>query len=173
MRRALVLPLVALGTIPLPSLAEYHEELWDEPVAANNNWSYYDEDATYDSHMTTDIEPQMNGVNPSAYIRIPFTVTESLAIERLALWVKYDDGYVAYLNGVKVAERNAPVDPSWDSTATDQHSDGAAVFFEGADITAAGDTIEVGENILAVHGLNLSLTSSDFLIAVELDARVR
>mgnify|MGYP000399797123 CR=1 FL=1 len=36
----------------------------------------------------------------------------------LTLDVRYDDGFVAYLNGTKIAERNAPASPAFDSTAT-------------------------------------------------------
>ncbi len=77
------------------------------------------------------------------------------------------------LNGTKVAERNAPVDPTWNATATAQHDDAAAVKPEWIDCSAFSDLIRDGQNTLAVHGLNDNLGSSDFLIAVELDARTR
>ncbi len=141
---------------------------WLDGVAAVG----YDENDTYQSHITTDLMAQMNGVNTTAYIRIPFTLAEELAVNRLTLPVKYDDGFVVYLNGVRVADRNAPADLSWASAATGQNGDDLAVFFEPVDITDSKDLLTVGPNVLALHGLNASLTSSDFLIAVELEARV-
>ncbi len=131
----------------------------------------YDENDTYLDHITTDVDLQMNGVHPTVYIRVPFTVDTPASLSRITLWVQYDDGYVAYINGTKVAERNAPTSPAWDSVATDQHPDDEAVLFESVTITNATDILVPGENTLAIHGLNVSLTSSDFLIAAELDAR--
>ena len=47
--------------------------------------------------------------------------------------IKYDDGFIAYLNGTRVAGRNAPDNPAWDSNAEASHSDSSAVVFEGID----------------------------------------
>ncbi len=58
----------------------------------------------------------MLGVNSTAYIRIPFQVDgDPGQFDRLKLRMKYDDGFVAYLNGQKIAEGNAPTTPQWDS----------------------------------------------------------
>jgi hypothetical protein len=133
----------------------------------------YDDNADYRSHFTTDVASTMQDINTSAYIRIPFAVSDIPSLEGLTLWVKYDDGFIAYLNGVRVADRNAPATPSWDSTATGQHSDSQAVAFESIDISGSADLIAPGDNVLAIHGLNSDLGSSDFLIAAELDGRVR
>ncbi|MHC4440052.1 MAG: lamin tail domain-containing protein, partial [Planctomycetota bacterium] len=50
------------------------------------------------------------------------------------------------------------------------HSDSAAVLFETIDISEFMDTLKQGENLLAIHGMNSSATSSDFLISAELTA---
>lgn len=146
---------------------DFNDSGWLEGAAAVG----YDENQTYHDIFTTDIEAQMNGVRTSAYIRIPFTVDEALPLERLTLWIKYDDGFAAYLNGVQVATRNAPASPAWDSEATGSHSDSEAAIFEGVDLSGHADGIIAGDNVLAIHGLNDGLSSSDFLIAVELDGR--
>ena len=115
----------------------------------------------------------MDGNSTSAYLRVRFPVGDPSALDRLLLRVKYDDGFVAYLNGVRIAEANAPAAPTWNAAATVQHDDAAAVLFEEVDVSAALGDLAEGENLLAIHGLNASLTSSDFLIAVELDATLR
>jgi hypothetical protein len=138
---------------------------WMDGVAAVG----YDQGDEYLPHFTTDLGDFMDGVHTTVYIRIPFTLAEELTINRLTLLIKYDDGFVAYLNGVRVAGRNAPADPAWDSEATATNDDSVAVFFEPIVIT---DELTVGQNVLAIHGLNRGLTSSDFLIAAELEARV-
>ena len=60
----------------------------------------------------------MRGVRGSAYVRIPFTVAGAGGLESLSLSMRYNDGFVAYLNGVEFARRNAPASPAWNSVAT-------------------------------------------------------
>ena len=50
----------------------------------------------------------MAGVNSSVYVRVPFHVDDPGLLEALELRIRYDDGFVAYLNGAVVARRNAP-----------------------------------------------------------------
>ena len=51
----------------------------------------------------------MRGTNSSAYLRVPFVVTNTADLDGLRLRLRYDDGFVAWLNGVEVARRNVPV----------------------------------------------------------------
>ncbi len=73
---------------------------------------------SYHPFITTDLEAQMLGNNMAAFVRLPFTVNDPGALDILSFNVRYDDGFIVYLNGVKVAERNAPAVPAWNSTAT-------------------------------------------------------
>src|SRR6185369_10931513 len=82
--------------------------------------------------------------------------------------MKYDDGFIAYLNGVVVASRNAPAAPAWNSVATAQHDDAQAIIFEPINISSFLSSLRVGTNVLAIQGLNSSLTSTDMLIVPEL-----
>ncbi len=116
-----------------------------------------------------DIEVKMAGVGTSAYLRIPFAVADFNGLASLELRMRYDDGFVAYLNGSQVAARNAPVAPQWNSIATAEHPAQAVVTFEEIDITAAaGLLVPDATNMLAIHGLNLSAADGDFLISPEL-----
>ncbi len=71
--------------------------------------------------ITLDTQAQMygSGKNNSCYIRIPFTVDASVLsrISKLTLKMRYDDGFVAYLNGKEVARRNFTGTPAWNSHA--------------------------------------------------------
>jgi hypothetical protein len=58
--------------------------------------------------FNTDINVAMRNRSPSAYARLPFAVNDPATVDVLALRMKYDDGFVAYLNGEEVARRNAP-----------------------------------------------------------------
>ncbi len=58
--------------------------------------------------ILSDLRDEMLDHNASAYVRIPFSVQQTAAIDRLQLRMNYDDGFVAYLNGVEVALRRGP-----------------------------------------------------------------
>jgi len=120
--------------------------------------------------VSTDIRAGMLQVNASAYIRMPFTVNDGATFNTLTLRIKYDDGFIAYLNGVEVARRNAAADARWNSGATAEHPDAMAVQFEAIDLSGHLDALENGANVVAIHGLNRSADDSDFLILPELDA---
>lgn len=103
----------------------------------------------------------------TAYLRIPFNVASVGAIDTMTLKMKYDDGFIAYINGVQVAEVNAPDTPAYNSVATAGHADSAAVIFENFDVSSGIRHLVQGTNLLAIHALNLS-NSSDMLIIPEI-----
>ncbi|MEM7233212.1 MAG: CotH kinase family protein [Planctomycetota bacterium] len=127
----------------------------------------YDSAATYRPFIDIDVEDSMEGENTSCYVRVPFEVEDPAGVTGFQLGVRYDDGFIAYLNGVRVAESNAPANASWDSASTDQHDDGAAVAFEDYSFSGA---LRAGTNVLAFHGLNRNLGSSDFLVSARMSA---
>ena len=92
------------------------------------------------------IGPQMAGLNASAFVRIPFDVDDPSAFDQLSMAVDYDDGFVAYLNGVEVARRNAPEGAlAFDAKATQAAwgavppvSDGLQLWLDATDMDADG-----------------------------------
>jgi len=120
----------------------------------------------YQDLFSLDLLDQMYARNATCYVRIPFTIDKHYS--SLTLNVRYDDGFVAYINGVEVARSNFDGTPAWNSRAGASHSDSAAVLLESIDITDYLDSLQQGDNILAIHGMNSSTTSGDFLISVEL-----
>ncbi|MBN1854673.1 MAG: chitobiase/beta-hexosaminidase C-terminal domain-containing protein, partial [Pirellulales bacterium] len=118
----------------------------------------------YEGLIETNLQGSMYEQTTTAYLRIPFDVADPSAFSLLSLNIHYDDGFVAYLNGVKIAERNAPPDPSFDSFASASHPDTQALIPEPIDVSAHLADLVAGENILAIHGLNIETTSTDFLI---------
>lgn len=119
----------------------------------------------YAGLIGTDVLQKMRGVNASAFVRVPFNLSAfpSLA-SGLRLRVQYDDGFIAYLNGVKVAERNAPAAPAWNSKATVDRPDEAALSAETIDLSAFVGLLRPGLNVLAFHALNSDPNAERFLI---------
>jgi hypothetical protein len=132
----------------------------------------YERGTGYESHISLNVEDSMYNTNGSCYIRIPFEFNgDKTTLETMTLRMQYDDGFVAYLNSMEVARRNFEGAPAWNSVASVGVSDSAAVLFESIDISSHIDKLRSGDNILAIHGLNVSTTSSDFLINAELVVR--
>lgn len=130
----------------------------------------YEHSTGYEHLFEIDVHDAMYGRNTSCYIRIPFEVTPEGLTEAagLRLKIRYDDGFVAYLNGVEVQRAMFHGVPSWNSGAVGSHSDADAIHFETFDISSSIGQMRLGRNILAIHGLNAGASSSDFLISVEL-----
>ena len=117
----------------------------------------------------TDIEGSMHNVNPSVYARIPFSVPAPQEISTLRLRMRYDDGFAAWVNGVRLAARNAPDPASWNSAATASRTQGDVFTPEVIDIPVQG-LLQAGGNVLALQGLNASAADSDFLLLPEVEA---
>ena len=130
----------------------------------------FEQGSGYQSLISLNLASVMYGVNPSAYIRVPFNVVDPSVFEGMTLRMKYDDGFLAYVNGTLVGSSNAPSTPQWNSTATSNRPDSQAVVFEDYDAGGGLPGLVAGTNVLAIQGLNVSTTNIDFLVIPELVA---
>jgi hypothetical protein len=133
----------------------------------------YEINSGYEPYISYDVEAKMYNNNDTCYIRIPFTFNgDPCEFNIMKLKIRYDDGFIAYLNGTKleVATRNFTGTPTWNSSANTTHTDSLAKKFEEISIADYIDDLEQGDNILAIHGLNYTTNKSDFLISAELVA---
>lgn len=89
----------------------------------------------------------------SAYLRVPFDITDPNAVLG-TLTAKFDDGFVAYLNGQRIASFSAPGVVAFNSTATEFRPREAAIENVVFDVSRFSHLLEVGENVLAIHLLN-------------------
>jgi len=125
---------------------------------------------TLSNQFRSDVGQLMTNINASGYLRIPFTLNNAAAVNTLTLRLKYDDGFVAYLNGSGIATRNLSGATNWNATAASSRNDTDAIQFEEINLTRVRDLLQDGNNVLAIQGLNSSPTDPDFLIAAELQA---
>lgn len=150
---------------------------WLDPAFDDSNWpsgtlgAGYENGSGYEPFLdpALDFHDRVRSdASESLYLRISFEVQDRSQFDRLQLGMRYDDGFVAYLNGVEIARANAPgpVDTPvpWNVNATAGHSDGLALGFESFNASTGLAHLREGENVLAVHGLNVNESSSDFLI---------
>jgi hypothetical protein len=176
----------------IPASANDVDETWNsDPNFDDSTWlegigspggvgfeTHPTDPVNYVSLITIDVEEQMDNINATCYIRIPFTINgDDLAdFTDMTLKIRYDDGFVVYINGVELetARRNLSLraTPEWDSEANGDHPDSMAVLFEYIDVTDYLGALRAGNNVLAIHGLNGDPSSSDFLISAELEATI-
>jgi hypothetical protein len=131
----------------------------------------YERGQGYENLINIDVGAEMVNKQTCCYVRIPFSVEEAKldSINILTLRMRYDDGFVVWLNGEKVAEVNAPSILFWNSKATGNHE---AEGWDAYDISGFVYKLISGENLLTIHGLNVDSSSSDFIIGTELIAGI-
>ncbi|MCW1925142.1 lamin tail domain-containing protein [Luteolibacter arcticus] len=168
------------GTATAPA-ARIHTFLGDDGVAALNANGLALFDACilhalgafvppppYQSLIGHDLTASMHGVRSSACMRFTFVPESVSQLRAMLLKMRCDDGYVAWLNGVEIARRNAPLSLAWNSAAT---AAGVGTDVETIDVSGHLDLLVAGSvNVLAIQGLNRSVTDDDFLIMPELVA---
>ncbi len=120
------------------------------------------------SRLSLDLKSRMYDLQTSCYVRVPFTFTgERQNLVNLVLNVQYNDGFIAYLNGVEIARRNFTGVPAWNSAASAAVST-AEGKLESIQVVSSAAALRSGDNVLALQVLNISASSPDLLMAVEL-----
>lgn len=123
----------------------------------------YETGTGYEPYIQTDVNAAMNGVSVSAFISTTFNHDDSITYETLSLNMRYDDAFIAYLNGTEIFRTgNIITDGPGSATLTTGHEaiGGADMF----DVFAFENLLLDGENTLAIHGINAAIGSSDFLM---------
>ncbi len=130
----------------------------------------YERSTGYERFISFDTAGPMYNKQTSCYIRIPFTLDRDLGeSDTVQLRARFDDGFIAYINGIEIARLNAPAgEPAWNSGASTQNSDFDAINLANINAPNAKNAIRRGPNILAIHAMNDGASSSDFLISVTL-----
>lgn len=146
--------------------SDFDHSAWDSGLFGVG---YETTPADYATLIRTEVSAMRNQT-PTVFLRVPFHVNSGVVKNgtRLILKIRYDDGFVAYLNGVRVAAANAPLFLRWNSQATESHADLDAVNPVEFDLTQHLSELRDGLNVLAFQGLNTALSSSDLLLLPEL-----
>ena len=149
------------------------------PDTPDNGWIRgttgvgYDTRFGYEPYINLDVGALMDsdgdGTNDlsSVYTRMEFEVADPGGFDFLELQLRYDDGFVAYLNGHAVASDKMPDPPAWDSVATRfGEARESFVAFEIETMAPDGNmpVLVAGTNVLAVHLINRRPTDSDLLL---------
>lgn len=111
---------------------------------------------------------EMQGSYTTVFVRRRFTVCNAPLVRRMTLAVDYDDGFAAFLNGVRVAGRNDVhfTGHNHGAVASASHEAGG---WERIDLTSQTGRLRGGENLLAIVLLNVESASSDATLIPELE----
>ncbi|MEM7390851.1 MAG: lamin tail domain-containing protein, partial [Verrucomicrobiota bacterium] len=159
-------PAGARATVPTGPIAGWNNLVFDDSSWSNGFTGVgYDTAVTYDPFLSLDLQTIMQGSNETCYIRIPFVVTNVGQIASMELLMRYDDGFAAYINGNLAASDNTPGVLTWNSGAPANRPDGIAVTLASFAVPGGPGFLVEGTNMLAIHGLNNGIGSSDLLLS--------
>jgi hypothetical protein len=165
--KKVLVPTSDIGTTWRGGSEPYNDSSWTSGTGGVG----YEYGTGYEQYIDTNVGSVMYNNNTTCYIRIPFTIDacDINNITSLILRMMYDDDFVAYLNGTRVASKYVGTSVTWNSAAIFQVESSA---FESFNISAYKSSLKAGTNILAIHGLNKAKTDNDFLIRSELAGMV-
>ncbi len=108
----------------------------------------------------------------SVYTRATFNIADITQVTNLFIGADYDDGYIAYINGVEVfrsPQMPATGDPAWDTNASlHESSNGSTPEYRPlTDISLVGiSELKNGVNVLAVGVWNSAAPNSSDMVLV-------
>jgi hypothetical protein len=121
--------------------------------------------------ISTNLASTIQGKTPNFYLRKTFTASpaQAVSVDDLLLEIEYDDGFIAFINGVEVARCNMGAPQMFiyaDQTAFNSGSnDGSPTTFN---LGTASDHIVSGENVIAIQVGNFDAGS-----AIKFESRLR
>lgn len=104
----------------------------------------------------------------SVFLRKTFNLSDVATIEFLKLYMDYDDGFVAYINGVEIARANVGAvgtPPVFNSLAAGNHEANGyqGIALDGFEVSMSSleGVLVNGENVLSIQVHNATVNSSD------------
>jgi hypothetical protein len=181
---AVALPAVALERLavdfgsPMTYLANSTDPgvglTWTQPAFDDSTWQIgfygvgYETASGAENLIRTEVAPG----SLSVFTRARFLVEDVSAAQNLFLGLDYDDGWVAWINGVEVARSvSMPTGPpAWDTVSgAHESSNGTFPSFETQEISGTGiPALVEGVNVLALGVWNMSPGSSDLVLVPQL-----
>jgi hypothetical protein len=106
---------------------------------------------------------ELRGATPSLHARLAFDVPSAGVVDDALLRLRYDDGFVAWLNGSEVARRNVPAGAGPRTPASARHP---GDDYETFALPPA--LLRSGRNVLAVEAHNLAADDATLVLLPEL-----
>ena len=142
---------------------------WTRVGFADNTWKRGDAGFGYgDQDDRTELE-DMRGNYTRVYLRKVIPGQQLKELQELHLLIRYDDGFIAYLNGHEVAKSSIKSGRG-PKAKVELHEAGDFVQFS---LKNWRQYLRRGQNIFAIEGHNMGLSSSDFTLDPYLVGKAR
>lgn len=165
----------SLYVVPNASTGPQLGDVWRQPGytlgSYGETWNTgpsgfgYEVGTGYEAAIATDVGAAMYNQQTSLYLRSTFTQSANDPFEFLKLNAQYDDGFIAYLNGVEVLRVNGPEpDPTevnrinLDNLFDDAKGSNLALAIASDTYQAEGDASDLGVWTVIDGGLNTGQT---------------
>ncbi|MDP6687830.1 MAG: CotH kinase family protein [Acidobacteriota bacterium] len=114
------------------------------------------------SNLTGLIKTKVSTSKRVIWTRKKFTIKDRHALGYLILRIQFDDGFIAYLNGEKIASQNAPANPKYNSYATSNNNNDSYMDFD------LGEYVHLlkngSANVLAVQAFDHRSDRNEFFL---------
>ncbi|MDG2322143.1 MAG: CotH kinase family protein [Akkermansiaceae bacterium] len=121
--------------------------------------------------LGTNVSGEIQNLSPSLYLRKNFTVSAGNAASgaTLQLDVRYDDGFIAFLNGVEVARRNMGFPEMFAFRDQPAYNASSSTAITTINLGTASSLLQEGDNLLCIQVHNqTSSGGGDILLAADL-----
>ena len=133
---------------------------WTTPDFPVEGWKSGAAGFGFGYDVTTDLSAMSNHCS-TLYLRRVFELAATQKVARLDLLMRYDDAFIAYLNGQEVLRTRVANERSPKGIKVGKHK---ALRYEQFEIRDAAKLLRPGRNVLAVEGYNSSPDDADFVI---------
>ncbi|MDH3584146.1 MAG: metallophosphoesterase family protein [Phycisphaerae bacterium] len=139
---------------------------WTGPKFDDSAWPAGEAGFGYGDGDDRTVLAKMRGNYRAVYIRRTFKLDDPGAVDRLRLRIRYDDAFVAYLNGTEIARAGVRGRGAQAVIPRDHEARKRETFA----LSQGTRLLRRGDNVLAIEGHNVSRTSSDFTLDPHLTA---
>lgn len=131
---------------------DYNDENW---LSGPTGFGYADDDDT----------TEIPSGSISVFMRKQFTISNLSSVESIYLDIDYDDGFVAYINGIEIARSNMTEPrPSFNDFTITDHEASIYTGMKPEQFEINKSSLQEGQNVISIQAHNVSTTSSDFTI---------
>lgn len=160
----------AATLVPLNAVWRYSDTggdlgtAWRSPTFDDSAWASGPAELGFGDSDEATVIGAFGARPPSVYFRTHFITPHLLASSNLNVRLIFDDGAIAYLNGVEVLRANMPSGPvTWSTLAS------SAAENNVAEAIIPATLLNDGDNVLAVEVHQVMVSSSDLSFALELN----
>ena len=141
---------------------------WRTTGFSDSTWTVGETPFFYGESLSGTLLSDMQGQYTSVFLRKTFDISNPAVVDELELVTRSDDGLIAWINGTEVLRYNMPAGEI-PSSGSSLGALGEPIPTVTTVLSNAREFLVPGENVMAVHAFNSSISSSsDFVFEARL-----